>query len=76
MAETWEQLRRMSAEELYERYLAQIKKTGVPPGVDHYLAEMRHRQIARHTAWTVILTVVIAILTAANVVLVAVTLAD
>ena len=45
----WEELRDISDEQLYERYLAQIKQTGVDPGVAHYLDEMRHRQIVRLT---------------------------
>jgi hypothetical protein len=70
VAPTIEELEGLSDEELRARYNEIAEHTVV--GLEWYREELQRRQFARQTRWLVILTVVIAILTATNVVLVAV----
>ena len=72
MALKLEQLRKMSDVKLVREHDAAA--TNMPDGINEFRDELRHRQLAHQTRTLVWLTVVIAILTAANVVLVAYTL--
>ena len=79
MAPTLQQLREMSDDELARMHDDAARHTSV--GTQWYIDEIRNREVGRQTATLVdltksirTLTVAIAIMTAANVVLVAVTL--
>ncbi len=69
VAESWDELRRLSDTELIRRHDESAPHTQT--GVAWYREELRRSEVHRQTQALVVLTVIIAILTATNVVLVA-----
>ena len=74
MAPTYDEFKSLSDEELIRIYDETAANTSV--GLEWFRWELEHRQMRRQTSTMIRLTWLIAVMTAANVVLVAATLLD